>query len=214
LEPDPDQFTSFRPPPSDVRRSLPYAANGSTVVIPSGWRLATQPPGVARPDQPARGSAIQSINSDPGLSIMFGLLFGGGTGDAKTDQPRTRAESNDSGHDHDPERARPPIRPVRRFNPPATKPDAIATVPPLPADAAVQAKIEKNLASLSAESRAAAQAQRVCIVKGELLGARGVPIRVKFKNRSGTKREVFVCCDDCEDELYDHPDKYWSRLKD
>jgi hypothetical protein len=191
VEPNPEQFTCFRAAPSEVRRNLPYPA--------TDWSLA------------------------------LGLLFGGDSREPRNDRsPPRRSEEDEHDHDHfksqisDSRSQPPPIRRVGTSNPPtapANVPELAAPVPPKPTESPLsplQAKVDKNLARLSPESRAAALAQRTCPVSGELLGSHGTPIKVRLKGKdeSGKRREVFVCCDECEDKLDDHPERYLDRLGD
>jgi hypothetical protein len=68
--------------------------------------------------------------------------------------------------------------------------------------------IQRNLAKLSQADRAAAEKQHHCPVSGEPLGSMGVPIKLEVKGR-----EVWICCDACQDKLTSDPDKYLSQLK-
>jgi hypothetical protein len=65
----------------------------------------------------------------------------------------------------------------------------------------------EGLAELSPEDRAAAEAQRVCPVSGETLGAMGKPVKITVNGR-----EVFLCCSGCEDAIRKSPDKYLAKL--
>ncbi len=52
-----------------------------------------------------------------------------------------------------------------------------------------------------------AEKQKVCPVSGEPLGSMGMPYKVTVKGR-----EVFLCCQGCEGEIKENPDKYLARL--
>ncbi len=81
-----------------------------------------------------------------------------------------------------------------------------------PADASSgQASTEESsgLAELSVEDRESAKKQGVCPVSGELLGAMGKPFKTTVKGKT-----VFLCCEGCEQELKNNPDKYLAKLKD
>jgi hypothetical protein len=69
------------------------------------------------------------------------------------------------------------------------------------------AEIAEQLAKLSPEDRAAAEKQKVCPVTGEPLGSMGVPRKVAVNDR-----EVFICCEGCEEELKADPEKYLAKL--
>jgi hypothetical protein len=69
-------------------------------------------------------------------------------------------------------------------------------------------KIKANLAKLSEEDRASAEAQGVCPVSGQTLGAMGPPRKVTVNGR-----DVWICCGGCEKALKDDPDKYLAKLK-
>ncbi len=70
-----------------------------------------------------------------------------------------------------------------------------------------QAAIEKALAGLSADERAAAVAQKVCPVSDEPLGSMGTPVKVPVGERN-----VFICCEGCRDELQKNSEKYLAKL--
>ncbi len=70
-----------------------------------------------------------------------------------------------------------------------------------------EAAIEKALASLSAEDRAAAEKQQTCPVSGEPLGSMAAPIKLTVEGR-----DVFVCCDGCTDALMAEPGKFLAKL--
>jgi YHS domain-containing protein len=69
-------------------------------------------------------------------------------------------------------------------------------------------EISKNLAELSVEDRDLAQKQRICPVSGELLGSMAKPYKTSVQGKT-----VFLCCEGCEKELKDNPDKYLEKLK-
>jgi hypothetical protein len=219
FEPNPEQFTCFRPAPTEVRRSLPYASSGRPVAIPSGWRLVPVTPGPDRTRVPAttyRAAAASPTTlqpADPGLGLFFNLIFGGGSSGDNREQSQRRIQSDEDVHvhEHDSDRPRPTIKKVIPNNAPA-QPVAPAAVPAKPIDAALQARIDKNLAKLSAKDRTAAAAQRTCPVMGQRLGSHGVPIKVNVKDEFGVRRDVFVCCEDCEEKLDDNPGKFLQRL--
>lgn len=68
-------------------------------------------------------------------------------------------------------------------------------------------EIAAALAKLSPEDRALAEKQRVCPVGGELLGSMGTPIKLTVDGR-----ELFICCEGCEDAVREDPEKYFSKL--
>ena len=69
--------------------------------------------------------------------------------------------------------------------------------------------VSSGLAELSVEDRELAKKQRVCPVSGELLGAMGKPFKTTVKGKT-----VFLCCEGCEHDLKENPDKYLAKLKD
>ena len=71
-----------------------------------------------------------------------------------------------------------------------------------------QDKIEKALAKLSPADRAAAERQKTCPVIDELLGSMGTPIKLNVQGR-----EVFICCEGCEEDLRNDPAKFFAKLK-
>jgi hypothetical protein len=213
LEPNPDQFTCFRPAPSEARRALPYATNGPAVVFPSGGRISPGPGLEFRPPPPPVGVRLPPVTNTPdtGLSLMLGFVFGGEPREAKQDRPRPTRPDGDRNDDDD-DRSPPPIR---RAVPTEARPVTVVAapgLPPKPLSPDMQARVEKNLAKLSPEDRSAAATQRICPVNGDVLGVHGVPIKTRIKDSSGRRREVFVCDDECEDELDDHPEKYRDRF--
>lgn len=69
------------------------------------------------------------------------------------------------------------------------------------------AAIENALAQLSPEDRAAAEQQKICPVSEEPLGSMGKPMKVTVDGR-----DVFICCDGCEEAVNEDPEKYLARL--
>ncbi len=66
----------------------------------------------------------------------------------------------------------------------------------------------EGLALLEDEAeRAAAIAQGICPVSGEPLGSMGKPIKLTVEGR-----EVYICCEGCEDALREDPQKYFAKL--
>lgn len=80
------------------------------------------------------------------------------------------------------------------------------------AEAAADAKKEKMLEGLSAEDRAAVEAQRICPVSEGLLWNMAKPVKVTVTGSDGKSREVFLCCKSCENEIKADPDKYLAKL--
>src|SRR5262249_13694454 len=69
--------------------------------------------------------------------------------------------------------------------------------------AEVDKAVAANLAKLSPEDRALAEAQRTCAVQeGVRLGAMGVPVNLELKGKP-----VFLCCPACESAARKHPDR-------
>ena len=80
--------------------------------------------------------------------------------------------------------------------------------PPPPAAAAADSETTSALAKLSEADRAAALKQDGCPVTGEKLGSMGAPPKVTVEGK-----EVFLCCEGCEEELRKEPAKYLAKLK-
>lgn len=74
-------------------------------------------------------------------------------------------------------------------------------------DHAGDAEIKEALAGLSADDRAAVEKQKVCPVSDEALGSMGAPIKVTVQGR-----DVYICCDGCQDSLTKDPEKYLAKL--
>jgi Cu(I)/Ag(I) efflux system membrane fusion protein len=68
-------------------------------------------------------------------------------------------------------------------------------------------KMNAELAKLPPEDAASAQRQHICPVSGEMLGTMGPPKKVDVSGR-----QVWICCDDCQDKLLADPDKYLAKL--
>jgi Cu(I)/Ag(I) efflux system membrane fusion protein len=68
-------------------------------------------------------------------------------------------------------------------------------------------EIAEAMAKLSDEDRAAAEKQKTCPVGDGPLGGMGTPVKVTVKGR-----EVFLCCQGCEEEILSNPDKYLAKL--
>lgn len=88
--------------------------------------------------------------------------------------------------------------------PPPTKKDS--GPPAVPAEKL--AKVEANLAKLSAEDRRLAQAQKYCPVQDKLLGSMGKPVKLLLKGQP-----VFLCCAGCEDDAKENPDKTLATVE-
>lgn len=67
--------------------------------------------------------------------------------------------------------------------------------------------VTEALAKLSKEDQALAKAQKVCPVTDAKLGSMGTPMAVEVKGK-----RVFLCCEGCEEEIKDNPDKYLAKL--
>ncbi len=88
--------------------------------------------------------------------------------------------------------------------PPAAPPAESSTA----ADAApADPEIAQAMAELPETDRAAAAKQKVCPVTGEPLGSMGKPYKVRVKDR-----DVFLCCEGCEEAITSEPDKYLAKL--
>ena len=72
-----------------------------------------------------------------------------------------------------------------------------------------QAGIAANLAKLSADDKALAEAQKVCPVTGEPLGSMGVPPKITLKGEA-----VFLCCSICKDKAEADSDKALQAIAD
>ncbi len=68
-------------------------------------------------------------------------------------------------------------------------------------------KMNAELAKLSPEDAASARRQHICPVSGEMLGAMGPPKKIDVNGR-----QVWICCDDCQDKLLADPEKYLAKL--
>jgi YHS domain-containing protein len=60
-----------------------------------------------------------------------------------------------------------------------------------------------------AEDRTLALRQRTCPVSGELLGSMGAPYKATVEGQT-----VFLCCQGCEPQLLEEPQKYLAKLAD
>jgi len=70
-----------------------------------------------------------------------------------------------------------------------------------------EAERQANLAKLSDEDRALAEAQGYCAVAGEPLGSMGPPLKLIVNDQA-----VFLCCKGCEGKAKSEPDKTLSRV--
>lgn len=70
------------------------------------------------------------------------------------------------------------------------------------------AKIADNLAKLSTDDRKVAEAQKVCPITKDPLGALGVPVKIALKGRP-----VFLCCEDCIEKAKADPDKTLATIE-
>ena len=65
----------------------------------------------------------------------------------------------------------------------------------------------EELAKLPPADRELAARQKVCPVSGEPLGSMGVPTKVTVQGR-----DVLLCCQGCEGQLKENPEKYLAKL--
>ena len=68
--------------------------------------------------------------------------------------------------------------------------------------------VVKALSQLPDADRQAALVQKICPVGGKPLGSMGKPPKVTIEGR-----EVFLCCEGCEEELRNDASKYLAKLK-
>lgn len=69
-------------------------------------------------------------------------------------------------------------------------------------------EIAWNLDELPVADRESAKKQERCAVSGESLGMMGAPVKVSVEGR-----DVWICCDACEEKLKGDPKKYLSKIK-
>lgn len=81
-------------------------------------------------------------------------------------------------------------------------PPAVETAP-----ADLPPEVAAELAGLSESDRALAAQQRICPVAGKLLGSMGEPVKLLVEGR-----EVFICCEGCEDRLRSDPAQYFAKI--
>lgn len=67
--------------------------------------------------------------------------------------------------------------------------------------------VAAELAKLPESDRQLAAEQRICPVADGLLGSMGTPRKLTVEGR-----EVFICCESCEDELRSDPEKYFAKI--
>lgn len=87
--------------------------------------------------------------------------------------------------------------------------EAVETEPTV--ETAVQSdvppEVAAELAKLPEEDRQLAAKQRICPVADGLLGSMGTPKKLTVEGR-----EVFICCESCEDKLRSDPEKYFAKI--
>lgn len=87
--------------------------------------------------------------------------------------------------------------------------EAVETEPAV--ETAVQSdvppEVAAELAKLPKEDRQLAVRQRICPVADGLLGSMGTPKKLTVEGR-----EVFICCESCEDKLRSDPEKYFAKI--
>lgn len=75
-------------------------------------------------------------------------------------------------------------------------------------DNEMESEITTALAELSAEDRAAATAQKFCVVEQEnLLGSMGAPVKLMIEGQP-----VFLCCEGCKDAALKDPQAILAAL--
>lgn len=68
-------------------------------------------------------------------------------------------------------------------------------------------RMRAELAKLSPEDAASAEAQHICPVTDEMLGTMGPPKKVDVDGR-----QVWICCEGCRDPLLENPTDYLAKL--
>ncbi|WP_164104511.1 hypothetical protein [Candidatus Laterigemmans baculatus] len=80
-----------------------------------------------------------------------------------------------------------------------------------PIETAVQTDVDPEvaaeLAKLPEVDRQLAAAQRICPVADGLLGSMGTPKKLTVEGR-----DVFICCEGCEEKLRSDPEKYFAKI--
>jgi uncharacterized protein (TIGR03000 family) len=71
------------------------------------------------------------------------------------------------------------------------------------------AKIAENLAMLEDEDHKLAEAQKICPITKDPLGALGVPVKITLKGQP-----VFLCCKECINKAQSDPDKTLAAIKE
>jgi hypothetical protein len=69
-------------------------------------------------------------------------------------------------------------------------------------------EVRENLAKLSPEDRALAEAQGKCVIAGEPLGSMGVPVKLTVKGQP-----VFICCAGCKKAVEKDPDAALAKVE-
>jgi len=72
-----------------------------------------------------------------------------------------------------------------------------------------EAEITAARSKLTAADLALVQAQDICPISDERLGSMGKPFKLMLKDRP-----VFLCCDGCEDEAREDPDKTLAKVEE
>lgn len=76
-----------------------------------------------------------------------------------------------------------------------------------PMDQPLTPAVIEALAELSAKDRPLAESQKICPVRGFLLGSMGAPPKVDVNGKP-----IFICCEGCREDLLSNPDKYLAVL--
>jgi len=76
-------------------------------------------------------------------------------------------------------------------------------------DHAGQSQYAEALAKLSPADRELAEKQETCPVSGKPLGSMGTPYKVTVQGQ-----EVLLCCQGCEAEIKNDPEKYLAKLSE
>lgn len=86
---------------------------------------------------------------------------------------------------------------------------APTTSPAAPAPAADEAKFAAAIAKLPEEDRAAATAQKFCVIEtNSRLGAMGMPHKITVEGQP-----VFLCCAGCEEEALKDPQATLAKVE-
>jgi hypothetical protein len=108
--------------------------------------------------------------------------------------------------------AQPPTEPKLPSAPPAKPKESDEEAKKKAEKEKEEAEIRAERDKLSPEDRKLVDAQELCPIQEERLGAMGKPLKVTVKDKDGKEQAVFVCCKGCVKDVEKNPEKALAKV--